>query len=335
VSRGPVAGGVAGPLAAAALALTACNQVFTPIPPPTAWEAGTGVRVAAMRPGAGGAAPQEITGGMQLLVTTHAADDARIVAVRVTRVTRRACSGGSRALFVRVDDTPEAPLPAAIGGDHRVALAFRASPEEALEGPTAVDVVVEQHGHLSCVRTELGPARDWQRPQLALEVDLMFGAPLQPLGNLGTPSMIEERIGALLGQVDVSGGLRVGLGPCGACDNGWAVLLGPSAAATLFPFTARPLALGLTISYASLFETVNYPSDPAGSLPHVGEWYQVPGVALQLDWLAPPRNSRVRLRGRDFNDWGLEVFEQLWIPTLHAERPTSVVGLGLVSRIAM
>ncbi|MGD0524182.1 MAG: hypothetical protein ABSE49_03500 [Polyangiaceae bacterium] len=335
MSTGPATGGVAGPLAAAALALTACNQVFTPVPPPSAWEAGTGVRVGAMKPGPRDLAEQEITGGMQLLVTTHAPEDARIVAVRLTRTTRRACSGGSRALFVRVDVAPEAPLPAAIGGDHRVALAFRASPEEALEGPTAVDVVVEQHGHLSCVRTELGPARDWHRPQLAIEVDLTVGAPLQSLGNIATPIAIEERIGALLGPVDASAGLRVGLASCGACDNGWAVLLGPSAAATFFPFTARPLALGLTLSYASLFETVTYPTDPAGSLPHVGEWYQVPGVALQLDWLAPPRNSRVRLRGRDFNDWGLEVFEQLWIPTLHAERPTSVVGLGLVSRIAM
>jgi hypothetical protein len=43
----------------------------------------------------------------------------------------------------------------------------------------------------------------------------------------------------------------------------------------------------------------------------------------------------VRLRGRDFNDWGVEVFQQLWIPTTHAERPTTVIGLGLVSRIAL
>jgi hypothetical protein len=288
-----------------------------------------------MRVGAQTQAERETAGGMELLVTTHAPEDARIVAVRLTRTTRRACSGGARALFARVDGEPGAPLPAVIGGDHRVALAFRTTPEEALEGPTAVDVVVEQHGHLTCVRTELGPARDWHRPQLGLEADLTLGAPLQSLGDLGTVTTIEERIGALLGQVDASAGLRVGLAACGACDNGWAVLLGPSAAATLFPFTARPLALGLTLSYASLFETVTHPTDPAGSLPHVGEWYQVPGVALQLDWLAPPRNSRVRLRGRDFNAWGLEVFEQLWIPTLHAERPASVVGLGLVSRIAM
>jgi len=43
----------------------------------------------------------------------------------------------------------------------------------------------------------------------------------------------------------------------------------------------------------------------------------------------------VRLRGRDFNDWGVEVFEQLWIPTLHAERPTTVLGIGVVDRLAL
>jgi hypothetical protein len=288
-----------------------------------------------MKVGPQAAAQRELEGAMQLRVTTHAPEDARIVAVRLTRLTRRACSGGARAILVRVDGATEAPLPAAIGGEHHVLVGFRTTPEEALEGPTALDVVVEQHEHLTCVRTELGPAADWRRPQLALDVDLTVGAPLRPLGDMGTPWMLEERLGALLGAVDVSGGLRVGLATCAECDNGWAVLFGPSFAATLYPFTARPVALGITFSYASLFETLNLTTDAPGSLPHVGEWYQVPGLALQLDWLAPPRGSRVRLRGRDFNDWGVEIFEQLWIPTLHAERPTTVLGLGLVGRLAM
>jgi hypothetical protein len=31
----------------------------------------------------------------------------------------------------------------------------------------------------------------------------------------------------------------------------------------------------------------------------------------------------------------VEVFQQLWIPTLHAERPTTVLGIGLVTRVAL
>ena len=318
-----------------ALGLAACSPPFRPVPPPTGSSAGTGVRLDAMRVGAQGPTQRDAEGGMQLWVTTHAPPRTRLVQVRLTRTTRRPCSGGAPAVLVQVDGPVEAPLPASVEGDHALVVAFRSTPEEALEGPTALDVVVERDEHLSCVRTELGPAGDWHRPQLSLEIELTGGAPLRPLGDLGTPWVIEERMGALLGAVDVSAGLRLGLASCGECDNGDAVLLGPSAAATLFPFTARPLALGITLSYASLFELLRYPTDPSGSAPRVGEWYQVPGIALQLDWLAPPRNSRVRLRGRDFSDWGVEVFQQLWIPTLHAERPTTVIGLGLVSRIAL
>jgi hypothetical protein len=288
-----------------------------------------------MKVGPPAAAPGQVVGGMRLLLTTHAPAETRIVRVRLTRLTRRPCSGGAPAFLLQVDGAPETPLPAPIAGDHAVVVSFGTTPEQAIEAPTALDVMVEQHERLSCVRTELGPARDWHRPQMGLELDLTGGAPLRPLGDLGTPWMIEERFGALLGQVDVSGGLRLGLASCAECDNGDAVLVGPSFAASLFPVTVHPLALGIAFSYASLLETLRYTTDPAGSLPRVGEWYQVPGVALQLDWLSPPRSSRVRLRGRDFNLWGVEVFEQLWIPTLHAERPTSVVGLGLVSRIAL
>jgi hypothetical protein len=319
----------------AALVLAACNAPFRPVTPPTAWQRGTGVRLDAIRVGPLVAAQRETAGGMQLWVTTHAPERTRIVRVRLTRVTRRPCSGGAAALSVQVDGGTEVPLPVPVEGHHALVVAFLSTPEEALEGPTALDVVVEQDEHLTCVRTELGPAHDWQRPQLALEVELSGGAPLRPLGDLGTPWMIEERVGALLGPIDVSAGLRLGVAACGECENGDAVLVGPSAAATLFPFTARPLALGITFSYASLLETLRYPTDPSGSVPRVGEWYQVPGVALQLDWLAPPRNSHVRLRGRDFSEWGVEVFQQLWIPTMHAERPTTVIGLRLVSRIAL
>ena len=329
------AGRRAAGLIAAALGLSACNQAFTPVQAPTAWQADTGVRVDAMKVGPQGPAEREKDGAMRLLLTMHAPADARLAAVRLTRTTRRACSGGARALYVTVDGAPEAPLPVPIEGEHGVVVAFRTAPEEALEGPTAVDLVVEQHEHLSCVRTELGPARDWHRPQVALEGELTGGAALRPPGNVGSPGMLEERIGALLDQVDLSAGLRAGAASCNGCGNGPAVLFGPSAAATLFPYTARPLAVGITVSYAALFAMLNSPTDAPGSLPHVGEWYQVPGLALQLDWLAPPRGSHVRLRGRDFNDWGVEVFQQLWIPTTHAERPTTVIGLGLVSRIAL
>jgi len=328
-------GGPAAGLLGAALVLTGCSLPFRPATPPTASNAGTGVRIDAMRVGAVAPSQREVEGGMQLWVRAHGPPRARIVQVRLTRVTRPRCSGGAPAVFVHMDGAIEAPLPAPIGGDHALVVAFRSTPEEALEGPTALDVVVEQDGHLSCVRTELGPARNWSRPQLALEVELSGGAPLRPLGDLGPPWMLGERLGALLGPVDVSAGLVVGLASCSECGNARAVLVGPSTAATLFPFTARPLALGITLSYASVFELLTYSSDVPGATPRVGEWYQVPGVALQLDWLAPPRSSRVRLRGRDFSDWGVEVFQQLWIPTMHAERPTTVVGLGLVSRIAL
>jgi hypothetical protein len=319
----------------AALVLAAGSAPVRPVTPPVAWQGATGVRLDAMRVGAQGAAERQVAGAMQLWVTTHAPERTRIVRVRLTRVTRRPCSGGAAALSVQVDGGTEVPLPVPVEGHHALVVAFQSTPEEALEGPTALDVVVEQDEHLTCVRTELGPARDWHRAQLALEMELSGGAPLRPLGDLGTPWMIEERVGALAGPIDVSAGVRLGLAACGECDNGDAVLVGPSAAATLFPFTARPLALGITLSFASLFEVLRYTTDPSGSAPRLGEWYQVPGIALQLDWLAPPRNSHVRLRGRDFSDWGVEVFQQLWIPTMHAERPTTVLGLGLVSRIAL
>jgi hypothetical protein len=331
VSVGRPAAGLLG----AALVLTGCSLPFRPVTPPTASNVGTVVRVDAMRVGAVAPSQREVQGGMQLRVTTHAPEDARIARVRLTRVTRRPCMGGAPAVLVQVDGAADAELPVPVGGDHKVVVAFRSTPEEALEGPTALDVVIERNEHLSCVRTELGPARDWSRLQLALDVELSAGAPLRPLGDLGPPWMRGERLGALVGPVDVSAGLGVGLASCRECGNANAVLLGPSTAATLFPFTARPLALGITLSYASVFELLTYSSDVPGVTPRVGEWYQVPGVALQLDWLAPPRSSSVRLRGRDFSDWGVEVFQQLWIPTMHAERPTTVVGLGLVSRIAL
>jgi hypothetical protein len=331
VSEGLRAAGRVG----AALVLAACSPPFRPVAPPAASYAGTGVRIDAMAVGPQGATAREVEGGMQLWVTTHAPPGTRIVQARLTRTTRRACSGGALAVLVQVDGPVEAPLPAPVGGDHALVVGFRTTPEEALEGPTALDVVVEQDGHLSCVRTELGPSRDWARPQRSLETGLTGGAPLRPLGDMGSPWVLQERLGALLGPVDVSAGPAVGLASCTACVNTEVVLVGPSAAATYYPFTTRPLALGLTLSYASLFELERDPNDPSGTAPHLGEWYQVPGIALQLDWLVPPRNSRVRLRGRDFSDWGVEVFEQLWIPTLHAERPTNVLGLGLVTRVAL
>jgi len=308
---------------------------FRPATPPTASNAGTGVRVDAMRVGAPGGAQRELEGGMQLWVTVHAPEGTRMVQARLTRTTRRPCSGGALAVLVEVDGPTAATLPAPVGGDHALIVGFRPTPEEALEGPTAIDVVVEEGGHLSCVRTELGPAHEWSRPQLALEAELSGGAPLRPLGDIGSPWMLGERIGALVGPGDVSGGGGVGLASCVTCVNTEAVLFGPSAAATLYPFTARPLALGITVSYASLFELVHQPTDPSEAAPGLAEWYQVPGIALQLDWLHPPRGGTVRLRGRDFSDWGVEVFQQLWIPTLHAERPTTVLGIGLVTRVAL
>jgi hypothetical protein len=318
----------------AALLLAACDPPLVPVTPPHRSMAGAETRIEAMQGGTVGEA-RAVTGGLQLRVHLRGASDARLERTLLTRVTRSPCSGGAPAVAARVDDLPPARLPVPVGNEHTLVLGFLPTPEEALEGPTALDLEVASGGYQSCVRTELGPARDWQRQQLAVEVDAGVAFPLRTLGDLGTPWTFEARVGALLGHLDVSGGLRLGVSTCAECSQNTAVLTGPALAATLFPFTERPLALGVKLSYASLFELVHVASDASSSAAQLREVYQVPGVALQLDWLGPPRGSRVRLRGRDFSDWGIEVFDQLWIPTVHADRPATVLGVGLVSRLAL
>lgn len=313
---------------AGVLLLAGCSAPLRPVAPPTAWEAGIETRVELMRIGAQSPVERGEKGGLELVVRLHAAPSARLMRVRLARATLEPCSGGAAMVRMQQAGSVVGPLPVQVGGDSTLVLGFRPTPEEALDGPAALDLAIDQDGRLVCVRTALGPAEQWERPQLAMEVELSVGAPLRTLGDLGTPWMVEDRLGILVGPVDVSAGARIGLA-------GSAVLVGPSAAATFYPFTAKPLALALQLSYASLFEMENDASATASLDTQLHECYQVTGVALQLDWLGAPRGSRVRLRGRDFNDWGVEVFEQLWIPTLHAERPTTVLGIGVVDRLAL
>jgi hypothetical protein len=326
---------------AVALLLSACSLPFRPVTPPATSQAGVEVRIDALKVGGVGTGPRDgvdreirsASSGLTLELQTHAVPGERLTGALVTRMTRRPCSGGSPLVVARVDGASPARLPVSVGDDHALALGFLPTPEEALEGPTALDLVLEEDGQRRCARVPLGPASGWQRPQLAMEVELDGGAPLRSLGNMGTPWTLDERIGALFGRTDVSAGLRVGVATCASCDQGAAIVFGPSFASTFFPVTARPFALGIEVTYASLFELFRYPTDPSGSSPRLGDWYQVVGFALQLDGLSPPRGGRVRLRGRDFGLWGVQLFEQLWIPTLHPAVPTAVLGMGLVSRL--
>jgi hypothetical protein len=154
------------------------------------------------------------------------------------------------------------------------------------------------------------------------------------VGDIGTTWSVDLRLGVLDKHVAWTAGLQAGAAACGECNQNTAVVLGPAAAATFYPVTSAPTALGVELSYAALFETMHYPGDPTGSAPHLREWFQVPGLALQWGWLVPPRGSKVRLRDRDFNALGFEAFGQLWVPTLHADRPGVVIGLGVVGRVA-
>src|SRR5262249_37179977 len=145
----------------------------------------------------------------------------------------------------------------------------------------------------ACVRTPLGPAAGWDRAQWTMEVGVGGGQPLRTLGDVGTTWTIDERIGVMTERVALTAGLRIGIASCGECFDNGAVLGGPAVAATFFPFTRGRTALAVELSYASLFEVMHLAQEPSGTDPTLREWYQVPGLALQWEWLAPPRGSRV------------------------------------------
>jgi hypothetical protein len=314
-------------LAAAALVVAGCNPPFRPVVPPSGEADGTEVRVEAMA--LGGRAK------LQLVAHTRAGASARLERAMLTRVTRAECTGGSPVQEVAVDDAKPAKVPVGVAGEHTLVLSFTPSPEELLEAPAALDLAVDDDGRPTCVRVLLGPGRDWERWQPAFEVDLGGGVPLRTLGDVGPIYMVDERAGALVGAIDWSAGVRIGVGRCSECFETTALLPGPVVAATYYLAPDRRAGPAVELSFGSLFELMHHPSDPTGSDPRLGEWYQVPGVGLQWDWLGPPRGSKVRLRGRDFNAVGLQVVDQLWIPTLHAARPAMVLGLGLVWRLAL
>jgi hypothetical protein len=322
-----------GSAAVVALLLAGCNPAFRPAVPPEASTEGVQVRIESMD--VGGIAPpvRPLGASLGLVVRVHGEAGTKLEKALLTRTTRAECTGGSPALRTVVDGAA-AKLPVPLEGEKTLLLGFFPSVEEALEGPTALDLLLDVGGGRTCVRTPLGPASEWQRTQWGMAFSASGGMPLRTVGDVGTVWSIDARIGALLGRVDLSAGVRVGVASCGECYQNAAVLDGPVVAATLYPVTSRRTMLGVELSYAALLEQIHYPQDPTGSDPTLREWFQVPGVALQWDWVTPPRGSRVRLRDHDFNTWGVQVFDQLWVPTLHPDRPGTVLGLGLVGRLA-
>jgi hypothetical protein len=316
------------------LALGACNLPFRPATPPAASAGGTEVTIEAMPIGSLGAPSRALGGSLELVVRVRPERTIKITRTMLTRLTRAPCTGGAPGLGATIDGPTAAELPLEMDGDHTLVLGFYPSPEEALEEPTALDIAFEAGGRRACLRTPLGSASAWQRTPVTGELAIRGGAPLGKLGDIGTTWSLDERLGILAGHFAWTAGLQAGVAACGECNQNAAIVLGPAVAATFYPVTAGRAALGIEVSYTALFEMMHYPQDQSGSTPHLREWYQVPGVALQWEWLVPPRGSKVRLRDRDFNAIGFEAFEQLWIPTLHPDRPGVMIGLGLVGRVA-
>jgi hypothetical protein len=327
---------VTGRQAAAALVgllLAACNPPFRPAEPPFAEGGGVRVRIESMEIGGVSPAVRPLSASLGLVVEVHGEPGTRLEKALLTRTTRAECAGGSPVLTAKSDGNV-VKLPAPLDGDRRLVLGFFPSPEEAVEAPTALDLLVDEGGLHTCLRTMLGEPSTWERTQWGMDAEASVGQPLRTVGDVGTTWTLEERLGALVGRVALSAGVRLGVASCGECYKSLAALDGPALGATFYPVTTGKTGLAVELSYAALFEQIHYPQDPTGSSPTLREWFQVPGVALQWLWLLPPRGSHVRLRGRDFNAAGIDVFDQLWVPTLHPERPATVLGLGLVARLA-
>jgi hypothetical protein len=316
------------------LVLGACNPPFRPVAPPAASAGGAEVTIDTMLVGKLGTPSRALGGSLELVLRVRAPSGTKLTRAMLTRVTRSPCTGGAPALGVTINGPTGAKLPLDVEGEHALVLGFYPSAEEALEEPTSLDLAFEAGGSPVCVRTPLGPASGWERAQVTGEFAVRGGAPLRTLSDIGTTWSLDERLGLLADHIAWTAGLQAGVAACGECNQNAAIVLGPAAAVTFYPVTAGRTALGVEVSYAALFEMMHYPQDQSGSSPHLREWYQVPGVALQWGWLVPPRGSKVRLRGRDFNVLGLEGFGQLWVPTLHADPPAVMIGLGIVGRVA-